>query len=82
MLTDEQCKQNDHIPKSVILTDIDDTQKEIDDYEKQLYILFENPLQNKVRIYFIEGHKSKAETLVSQLKCILKYREKIKNQKK
>jgi hypothetical protein len=74
-LTDEKCKQNDNIPTSEIELDIAETQREIDQYQKELDALIGDRQGNKLAIYMREGKISQREEFVSNLNSILKYRK-------
>ncbi len=75
-LTKEQIEQNDRIPDSELLVDIDDTEREIKDFQDEKDILMRNPPENKVRIYMLEGEILKREEFIEKLNQILKYRTK------
>ena len=74
-LTDEKCKQNDNIPTSDIEMDIAETQREIDQYQKELNALIGDRQGNKLEIYMREGKISKRTEFVSNLNSILEYRK-------
>ena len=74
-LTDEKCKQNDNILTSDIELDIAETQREIDQYQKELNALIGDRQSNKLAIYMREGKISQREEFVSNLNSILKYRK-------
>ena len=74
-LTDEKCKQNDNIPTSVIEFDIAETQREIDQYQKELDALIGDRQGNKLAIYMREGKISQRTEFVSDLNSILEYRK-------
>lgn len=74
-ITKEQILKNSHIPTSELKQDIADTQEEIDDFNKELEILNKKLVDNKVRIYMIEGHKIKEQKFLDDLKSILDYRK-------
>jgi hypothetical protein len=74
-LTDEKCKQNDNIPTSEIELDIAETQREIDQYQKELDALIGDRQGNKLAIYMRKGKISQREEFVSNLNSILKYRK-------
>lgn len=74
-LSEVQIKMNFMIPTSEIQADIDITKKEIDDFEKELTALRENPTENKVEIYFREGKILKRKEFVDELIQILEYRK-------
>ena len=74
-LTDEKCKQNDNILTSDIELDIAETQREIDQYQKELNALIRDRQGNKLAIYMREGKISQREEFVSNLNSILKYRK-------
>jgi len=73
-LTKEQIEQNNHIPIDEMLTDIADTEREIKDFQDEKDILMRNPVDNKVRIYMLEGKISQREEFVNKLNQILEYR--------
>ena len=65
---------NSNITDSEINRDISDTQKEIDDYSDELRVLERNPVDNKVRIYFLGGRISQRETFIKKLNDLLSSR--------
>ena len=75
-MEDNEIKQLEHIPTSEILQDINDTQKEIDQYEKELDSLLENRSENKLDIYMREGKVSTRKDFVKKLNSIIDYRNK------
>ena len=74
-LTDEKCKQNENIPTSDIEMDIAETQREIDQYQKELDALIGDRQGNKLAIYMREGKIYKRTEFVSNLNSILEYRK-------
>ena len=72
----KQILKNSHIPTSEIEQDITVTKGEVDDFIKERDILMKNPPENKVRIYMLAGHISRATTLINKLNEILDYRSK------
>jgi hypothetical protein len=74
-LTDEKCKQNDNIPTSDIEFDIAETQREIDQFQKELDALIGDRQGNKLAIYMREGKISQRTEFVSNLNSILEYRK-------
>ncbi len=68
-------KEFDHIPTTEIKMDIVETLLKINQYEKEISVLMENPVENKVQIFFKEGKVSKREDFVVKLKEILEYRK-------
>ena len=76
-LTDEICKQNENISTSDIEMDIAETQREIDQYQKELDALIGDMQGNKLAIYMREGKISKRTEFISNLNSILKYRKKL-----
>lgn len=73
-LTEEKIKANDNIPSAEIQQDIKETQMEIDSFEKELNVLRENPVQNKLEIYMREGKILKRKEFIENLNQILEYR--------
>ena len=71
----EQTKPNDHIPTSEIITDVADTEREIQDFQDEKDILMRNPHDNKVRIYMLEGKISQREEFIKKLNKILEDRK-------
>ena len=65
---------NSHITESEIKRDISDTQKEIDDYSDELRVLERNPVENKVRIYFLGGRISQRKIFIKKLNDLLSSR--------
>ena len=74
-LSEKQILDHSHIPTGQIQRDIDDTQKEIDDFEGHLKIWHENPAANKLEIYMAEGKVSQRESFIEKLQSIVDYRE-------
>jgi len=79
-MTNEMLDKNRHIPTAEVNQDILDTQKEIDDYSDEKDILMRNPLENKVRIYFLEGKISQRQDFIKKLETLLKEREEEKQE--
>lgn len=79
ILTEEQLKKNSHIPVDVIQKDIEDTEKEIDRFNRELMILRETPLENKLRIYLLLGGITSREDFVENCKQCLEYNKKLNN---
>lgn len=73
-MKEEQILKNKHISTSEIKQDITDTQEEVDDFNAEKDILMKRPMNNKVRIYMLEGHITKATEFINSLKEILNYR--------
>jgi hypothetical protein len=67
-------EQFNHIQTKEILQDIKDTEQEIKDYGDELEVLMRNPVQNKVRIYMIQGNLSIRKEFVKMLNEILEFR--------
>ncbi len=76
-MTDEKCKQNDNVLTSVIIQDINDTQREIDQFQNELDALMGDTQSNKLAIYMREGKISKRKEFVIDLNSILEYRRDI-----
>jgi archaellum component FlaC len=74
-LTDEKCKQNDNISTTEIEQDINETQREIDQYQKELNALMGDRQGNKLAIYMREGKILQRKEFVSNLNSILEYRK-------
>jgi hypothetical protein len=74
MITKDQIK-NCEIDTKEIESDISITQKEIDTYNRELSILRENPVENRLSIYLTEGKVSKREEFIKSLSKILEYRK-------
>lgn len=66
---------NDHISTSVIEQDISDTQQEIDDFNTEKTVLEKNPVENKLRIYMLEGNIGKHQIFINKLNGILEQRK-------
>lgn len=62
--------ENETITKEVILQDISETQKEIDDFNDEKSVLMRNPQDNKVRIYLLEGRVSERQTFINKLNSL------------
>ena len=73
-LSEEQIKKNEHIPTNEIEQDIAETQREIDQYEKELEALIGDRQGNKLAIYMREGKISQRKEFISNLQSILDYR--------
>jgi len=67
--------KNIKIPTETIKQDIKDTEKEIKDLFDELNVLSRNRIQNRVRIYFLEGKMKSRVDFVKELKEILSDRE-------
>lgn len=74
-LTKKQIESNSHIPTNEILTDINDTEREIKDFQDEKDILMRNPVDNKVRIYMLEGRILERQEFIEKLNQIIAYRE-------
>ena len=66
---------NSHISTEEIQSDIDITQKEIDQYQIEIDALSKDMQNNKLPIYLKEGHISSRKDFINKLKIILKKRE-------
>lgn len=77
-LTEEQCKQNDNILTHEIEQDINITQREVNQYQKELDALSGNIQNNRLAIYIREGKISKRKEFIDNLQSILDYRKKTK----
>lgn len=75
-MTEEKIKSNSHIPTETILQDIADTEREVKDKWDELHILRRNPVENKVRIYMLEGGIGSRRAFINDLNEILEYRKK------
>jgi len=75
LLTDLEINQNSDIPTEEILDDIADTKKEIKDFQDEKDVLMRNPVNNKVRIYLLEGRISSRQGFVDKLQQIIDYRK-------
>ena len=64
-----------HVESSIIQTDINETQQEIDRYELGLVQLMKNPLENKMSIMSYEVKILKRKNFVEKLNEILNYRK-------
>ena len=73
-ITKEQAMTLSHISDSEIKQDLADTECEAKDFEDELEVLRRNSVDNKVRIYMVEGHLLNRKTLINKLNTILKYR--------
>lgn len=73
-LSEEQIKKNEHIPTNEIEQDIAETQREIDQYQKELDALVSDRFGNKLAIYMREGKISQRKEFISNLQSILDYR--------
>lgn len=76
MLTEKQILKHDHIPTEEIEKDIKDTQLEIDQFNKEIRPLRDNPVVNKMEIYIREGKISSRQEFMGKLNEILEYRKK------
>jgi hypothetical protein len=68
-------EKNINIPNAQIETDILDTQREIDIYQKEKDVLMNNPRENRTRIYLLEGRISQRQRFIEKLNAIIEYRE-------
>lgn len=75
-LSEKQIKKNDKISIEKIKQDIIDTQKEINQYRKELSTLSQNKQENRLEIYIREGKIIKREAFINKLEQILNYRNK------
>ena len=73
-LTEEQIKQNDNIPTNQIEQNIKDTEREIEQYQKELDALIGDRQGNKLAIYMREGKIIQRKEFVDNLNSILNYR--------
>lgn len=74
-MTTEKIQSNSHISTSEIEKDIAETQSEIDALEKELLVLRENPIQNRLAIYMREGNILRRKDFIQNLNEILEYRK-------
>jgi len=74
ILTKEQILKSQHISNSEVEQDLRDTEKEIKDYQDELNVLMRNQIENKVRIYFLEGKIFQRRIFCQKLNEILEYR--------
>ena len=70
-LSEEQIKQNEHIPTNEIEQDIAETQREVDQYQKELDALVGDRVGNKLSIYMRVGKISQRKEFISNLQSIL-----------
>jgi len=63
------------IPTQEIKQDIADTQSEIDDYASEIEILSKRPMENRTRIYLLQGRISQRKSFIDKLNQLLKERE-------
>ena len=63
------------IPTEEIQKDIKDTQREIDQYRREISALSKNAVGNRVAIYFREGRISQRKEFISKLEGILEGRK-------
>lgn len=73
-MTNEEIELNNNIPDSEIQEDIEITRHEIEQYEAELKILRNNPVENKVQIYFREGKIRMRYDFIQKLLEIINYR--------
>ena len=73
-ITVNEMEMLNHIPIEEIKQDIEDTEYEIRDYQDELNILIRNRIDNKLRIYILEGRIINHNHLISKLNKILEYR--------
>ena len=74
-LSEEQIRGNDGISTEEIRQDIENTQKEIDQYEIELSTLLQNIQENRIGIYMREGKITKRKVFINILNQILDYRK-------
>jgi hypothetical protein len=75
MMTQEEMESLSHIPTDTVRADLQETEREIKDKEDERAVLIRNPIENKVRIYMLEGGISSRKVFVEKLTALLKYRE-------
>ena len=75
IFSEEVYKKNSHIPEIEIKQDIEDTKREIAQYELELKILTQNIAENKVDIYVREGKILARKSFIEKLETLLKYRK-------
>jgi hypothetical protein len=68
-------EKNNHIPDSEINQDILDTRNEIINHRAEIEILERNPLDNRTRIYLLQGRIGNKKDFINSLKNILQYRK-------
>jgi len=71
----KECQKFDHISDEEIQQDIDNTQREVDQYEKELEALRGNLIVNRVQIYMTEGRILKRKEFIEKLNSIKSYRK-------
>ena len=71
-------ENNSHISISEIEQDIEDTQKEINQYQEELNVLIKDRQSNKLPIYMKEGKISQRESFIKKLNLLLDYRNSFK----
>ena len=74
-MTENEIIRCGNIKNSEIQIDIDDTQKEINQYELELETLRRNPPENKMSIMSLEVKISKRKNFIKSLNEILNYRK-------
>ena len=75
MITEEAILKNAHISTEEIENDIKVTDKEIKDFTDEKDVLMRNPIDNRVKIYMLEGKILKRRDFVADLRAILEYRK-------
>ncbi len=68
-------ERNKNVSDAQLLQDIIDTHQEIQDYKDEKEVLMRNPVENKLKIYLIEGKISPRETFVEKLEALLELRK-------
>ena len=74
-LTEDQILRNKHVSTHIVEMDIEDTQREINNYNEELKTLEKNPLENKVAIYMRKGRIFARQDFIESMNSILKYRK-------
>lgn len=73
-LTEDQINQLKHISTEEIRKDLSDTQREKEQFEKELTALEGNRQGNKLQIYMTEGKISQRQEFINKLNQVLEYR--------
>lgn len=77
-LTEKQILSNSGIPTSEIESDLRITEREINQFQKEIDAMSSDRKTNRVGIYMREGKISQRRSFIESLQSILDYRNKLK----
>ncbi len=70
-------ERNKNISDEQLLQDIIDTRQEIQDYQDEKEVLMRNPVENKTKIYLLEGRISPRQNFLEKIEALLELRKSI-----